>query len=106
MIVCLGLFLDGLPNLQTLGKLRIGEEVKELLECDLALECDSLPMLRDAIFYCESVRDFASREIRVDILESEDEHVDFLETQLAPIERMSIQNYIQNATGGETPDGD
>lgn len=100
------LFLDGLPNLQTLGKLRIGEEVKELLECDLALEKESMPVLRDAIVYCESVRDFVSRELLVDILENEEEHVDMLETQLALLDQMGIQNYIQNATGGKTPDGD
>jgi bacterioferritin len=100
------LFLEGLPNLQTLGKLRIGENVRELLECDLALERESAPMLRDAIAYCESVRDFVSREILVDILENEEEHIDFLETQLALIDQMGIQNFIQNATGGMTPDGD
>ncbi|MGF1625305.1 MAG: bacterioferritin [Alphaproteobacteria bacterium] len=100
------LFLDGLPNLQTLGKLRIGEDVKELLECDLALEKESMPVLRDSIVYCESVRDFVSRELLVDILENEEEHVDMLETQLALLDQMGIQNYIQNATGGKTPDGD
>ena len=100
------LFLEGLPNLQTLGKLRIGEEIKEVLECDLALERESIPMVRDAIVYCESVRDFVTRQILVDILENEEEHVDFLETQLGLVDQMGIQNYIQNTTGGKTPDGD
>lgn len=100
------LFLEGLPNLQSLNKLRIGEDVKELLECDLALEHDAIPVLREGIVHCESVRDFVSREILVDILENEEEHVDFLETQLELIEKMGLQNYIQNATGGKTPDGD
>ena len=100
------LFLEGLPNLQTLGKLRIGEEVKELLQCDLALEQESMPPLREAVVCCESVRDFVSREILVDILENEEEHVDFLETQLGLIDQMGIQNFVQNATGGKTPDGD
>ena len=99
------LFLDGLPNLQTLNMLRLGEDVKELLECDLALERDSMPPLREAIIHCESVRDFVTREILVGILENEEDHVDFLETQLGLIERMGLQNYVQNATGGKTPDG-
>ncbi|MEZ5669845.1 MAG: bacterioferritin [Alphaproteobacteria bacterium] len=100
------LFLEGLPNLQALNKLRIGEDVKEVLECDLALEHEAIPLLREAIAHCETVRDFVSREILADILDNEEEHVDFLETQLALIGAMGIQNYVQNATGGKTPDGD
>ena len=89
------LFLDGLPNLQELGKLLIGEDVKEILECDLALETAAMPVLREAVAYSESVADYVSREIFEDILESEEEHVDWLETQLGLIEKTGIQNYIQ-----------
>ncbi|AXB76148.1 bacterioferritin [Novosphingobium sp. P6W] len=89
------LFLGGLPNFQSLGKLRIGETVEEILRADLALEHDALPMLQDAIAHAESVRDFVSREIFARILESEEEHVDFLEKQFDMIERMGIQNYCQ-----------
>lgn len=90
------LFLEGLPNLQDLGKLRIGENVKELLECDLALELDGLPDLRGAIAYCESHKDYVSRGLFDDILKSEEEHVDWLETQLGLIEKAGLQNYIQS----------
>jgi len=90
------LFLDGLPNLQDLGKLRIGENVQELLEADLALEMDAIPDLREAIEYCESVKDYVSREIFERILESEEEHVDFLETQLDLIEKLGEKNYLQS----------
>ncbi len=89
------LFLDGLPNFQALGKLRIGENTEEILKADLALEYDALPMLKEAITHCESVRDYISREIFERILESEEEHVDFLEKQLDMIKLMGIQNYIQ-----------
>jgi bacterioferritin len=89
------LFLDGLPNLQDLDKLLIGEHVQELLECDLKLEQAAMPRLRDAIAYCETVGDFISRELFEAILESEEEHVDFLETQLGLIPKIGIQNYIQ-----------
>ncbi len=92
------LFLDGLPNFQLLGRLRIGESVEEVLKADLELEREAIPPLRDAIQHCEKVRDYVSREILEDILESEEEHVDFLETQLALIEAMGIQNYIQLQT--------
>ncbi|MYE13276.1 MAG: bacterioferritin [Gammaproteobacteria bacterium] len=91
------LFLDGLPNLQELGKLLIGEDVQEILECDLALEMAAMPVLREAIAYSESVADYVSREIFEDILESEEEHVDWLETQLELIGKTGIQNYIQSA---------
>jgi bacterioferritin len=89
------LMLDGLPNFQALGKLHIGEDVKEVLECDLRLEHEAIPLLKDAIAHAESARDYVSREIFERILENEEEHVDFLETQFEMIERMGIQNYIQ-----------
>ena len=89
------LFLDGLPNLQDLNKLLIGESVQELLECDLKLEQAAMPRLREAVAYCETVKDFISRELFESILESEEEHVDFLETQLALIPKIGIENYIQ-----------
>ena len=90
------LFLEGLPNLQELHKLRIGEDVKEILECDLALEHHAIPDLRVAIADCETVSDYVSRTIFSDILEAEEEHVDWLETQLGLIEKMGIQNYVQS----------
>ena len=89
------LFLEGLPNLQDLGKLMIGEDVRELLECDLKLEMIAIPDLRAGIAHCESVGDFVTREIFARILESEEEHVDFLETQLGLIERIGLENYQQ-----------
>lgn len=90
------LFLEGLPNLQDLGKLLIGENTLEILECDLKLELQAIPDLRDGIAYCESVRDYASRELLEEILESEEEHVDWLETQLGLIQTIGIQNYLQS----------
>jgi len=89
------LFLEGLPNLQDLNKLLIGENVQEVLECDLKLEQAAMPQLREAIAYCETVRDFISRELFESILKGEEEHVDFLETQLALIPKIGIENYIQ-----------
>jgi bacterioferritin len=89
------LFLEGLPNFQALGRLRIGEGVEEVLKADLALEVESLPVLKDAIAHCETVRDFISRELFEDILESEEEHIDFLETQFEMIGRMGLENYVQ-----------
>lgn len=90
------LFLEGLPNMQDLGKLRIGENTREMLECDLALEMDAIPDLRDGIEYSESVRDFVSRDLLRSILDSEEEHVDWLETQLDLIERIGLENYQQS----------
>ncbi|NQY40464.1 MAG: bacterioferritin [Henriciella sp.] len=89
------LFLGGLPNLQDLGKLRIGESVEEILKCDLALEHDAIPLLRDAMGHCESVRDYVSRDLFGKILHNEEEHVDYIETQFDLIERIGIQSYIQ-----------
>jgi len=89
------LFLEGLPNLQDLGKLYIGENVGELLKCDLKLEMEALPLLREAIAHCEKVSDYITRELFEDILESEEEHVDFIETQLEMIKHMGLQNYVQ-----------
>jgi bacterioferritin len=90
------LFLDGLPNLQDLGKLMIGEDVGEILQCDLKLEQRALPDLKAAIAHAESVGDYVSRELLEDILESEEEHIDFLETQLGLIERVGPANYQQS----------
>ncbi|MCG8442274.1 MAG: bacterioferritin, partial [Caulobacterales bacterium] len=84
------LFLEGLPNLQSLHKLRIGETVAEIIDCDLALEMDAIPVLRDAIQHCESVRDFVSRDLFVHILDNEEEHVDWLETQIGLIQKLGI----------------
>jgi bacterioferritin len=89
------LFLDGLPNFQDLGKISIGQNVSEILEADLKLEHAALPPLREAIAHCEKVADYVSRELFEDILESEEEHVDWIETQLDQIQRMGLQNYIQ-----------
>lgn len=89
------LFLEGLPNLQDLGALRIGENTKEMLEADLALELDAVPDLKEGIEYSESIGDYISRDLFQSILESEEEHIDWLETQLELINKMGIQNYIQ-----------
>ena len=89
------LFLEGLPNLQDLDKLFIGEHVKEVLECDLRLEHKAVPVLRDAIVHCETVRDFVTRDLLRDILAGEEDHIDFLETQLGLIDKIGIENYIQ-----------
>ncbi len=98
------LFLEGLPNLQDLGKIYIGEDVEEVLACDLRLEMEALPLLKDAIAHCEEVRDYVSRELFVDILESEEEHVDFIEEQLKIIELVGVQNYCQSQS--EPPSSD
>ena len=93
------LFLDGLPNLQDLGRLRVGESVEEMLGCDLQLEMEAMPVLRECVAYAESKADFVSRELFEDILSSEEEHVDWLETQLELIAKTGIQNYIQSQMG-------
>jgi bacterioferritin len=93
------LFLDGLPNLQDLDKLLIGESVQEALECDLQLEKNAMPALREGIVHCESVRDFVTRDLFSDILEAEEDHVDFIETQLDLIPKIGIENFIQLQSG-------
>jgi bacterioferritin len=92
------LFLGGLPNFQDLGKLRVGENVRETLECDLALELASLPALQEGVALCERVGDYVSRELFVDILESEEEHIDWLQTQFRLIEQMGLENFAQLQT--------
>ena len=90
------LFLEGLPNLQSLGKLRIGENVNEMLQCDLDLEIDAISDLQNAVAYADEIRDYVSRELFNSILTSEEGHVDWLETQLTSIEKMGIENFIQH----------
>lgn len=91
------LFLEGLPNLQDLGKLMIGESPKEMLECDLALEEMAIADLRAAIALCESSTDFVSRDLLVETLESQEAHVDWLETQFSLIEQVGLENYLQSS---------
>ena len=98
------LFLEGLPNLQELNRLRIGENLPEMLQCDLDLEMDAIPDLREGIAYCEEVKDYISRELLEDNLESEEEHVDWLETNLSLIDKMGLQNYLQTQAGDTTED--
>ena len=99
------LFLNGLPNFQAIHKLKVGETVEEILKADLAMEEEAIPLLRDAIEYCESVRDYVSRDLFASILESEEEHVDFLETQFDMIARMGLENYVQ-LQSKPAPEGD
>ena len=89
------LFLDGLPNFQALGRLRIGESVEEILKADLEAEHEAVQMYRDGAAYCESVKDFVSRDLFTDVLATEEHHVDMIETQFEMISRMGIQNYVQ-----------
>ena len=96
------LFLEGLPNLQDLGKLLIGETVEEMLDCDLESEMIAIPLLRDAIAYCEEQRDYVTRELFEKILDNEEEHVDWIETQKSLINDMGIENYLQSQMGEES----
>jgi bacterioferritin len=91
------LFLDGLPNYQDIGRLMIGENVKEIFQCDLKLEHQAMPALRKGIAHCESIQDYVTRDLFRRILDSEEEHVDWLETQLELIDKIGLQNYLQSA---------
>ena len=90
------LFLEGLPNLQDIGKIQVGENTEEIMRCDLAVELEAVPVLREAIEYCEQARDYVSRELFEDILAIEEEHMDWMETQLELIEKVGLQNYQQS----------
>ncbi|MEW6098748.1 MAG: bacterioferritin [Pseudomonadota bacterium] len=93
------LMLDGLPNLQDLGKLLVGEDLVEVLKCDLQMEQSAQATLKEGIAYCESVRDYVSRELLEDILQDTEEHIDFLETQLGLVDQVGVQNYLQSQMG-------
>lgn len=90
------LFFEGVPNLQDIGKLKIGENPKEMLELDLQLEHEAVPLLREAAAYCESIQDYVSRDLFTEILDGEEEHIDWLETQLDLVNRVGLENYLQS----------
>jgi len=93
------LFLESLPNLQDLGRLRIGENVPEALACDLALELDGVPPLREGVAYCDSIRDYVTRDLFSEILHGEEQHIDWLETNLELIQKVGLQNYLLSQMG-------
>lgn len=95
------LFLEGLPNLQALGKLYIGENTEEMLQCDMKFEQEQIAVLRQAIKHCEDHKDYVSRELLTDILSYEEEHVDWIETQQYQIDKMGIENYLQAQVMGD-----
>jgi bacterioferritin len=95
------LMLNGLPNLQALGKLRIGEDTPEMLQCDMDFQLEQLPLLRETIAMCEAEQDYVSRDMLTDILEYEEEHLDWLETQQHQISSMGLPNYLQAQLGGD-----
>ncbi|WP_019677137.1 bacterioferritin [Arsukibacterium perlucidum] len=95
------LMLEGLPNLQALGKLRIGEDTEEMLQCDMDFQYEQLPLLREAIALCETEQDYVSRDMLTDLLEYEEEHLDWLETQQHQISVMGLANYLQAQVGGK-----